>query len=61
MRYDCRGSDWHAKIAYGIERASEGDTLVVGTDDARELAERALGRMRPGLTLRFKVEQLPSA
>lgn len=59
MRRDCRGGGWTTKITEAIENASDGDILAVATDDAKELAQRAVARMRPGPELSFEIDQLP--
>ncbi len=58
MKHDCRGGDWPTKVADAIELAADGDTLVVATDAAQELALGARDRMRPGLALVLQVEAL---
>ena len=60
MRHDCRGGGWTTKIADAIDNASPGDTLIIETDAAKELAKGALLRMRPGLGLHFEVGRLPN-
>jgi len=59
VKHDCRGANWTMKICDAIESASEGDELLVATEAARELAEGARDRLRPGLGLAFRVEELP--
>ena len=53
--HDCRGSDWPTKITEAIEASAQGDTLILATPEARELAMRAKERMRPGLEMSFLV------
>ncbi len=58
MKHDCRGGGWTMKIANAVNESSDGDTLLVANQAARDLAMRARDRMRPGLILEFEVEQL---
>lgn len=51
-------ANWHMQIADAIKRSDDGDTLIVHTDAQKELAERALARMRPGLKLTIEVNPL---
>lgn len=48
-------SNWLTHLADAIEQAAEGDTIIVPSDDARELALRAIERMRPGAAITVEV------
>lgn len=47
---------WLDRLATEIETAQDGDIIVVKSEDAKELGERAATRMRPGADLVFVVE-----
>lgn len=40
------GSDWHRRLADTINLSSRGDVIVVDTEARKELAQRAIVRMK---------------
>jgi hypothetical protein len=55
MKYNVPSADWLQKLADYIELAKDGDIIVVESDAAKELGERALKRMCPNKTITFEV------
>ena len=48
---------WPTQLAGFIKRAKEGETIVVPSDAMKQLAERALERLRPGEKIKVVVEK----
>lgn len=49
------GANWSAQLAVLLERVEHGDTIIVPSETAAELARRSLARMRPGVHVTFEV------
>lgn len=57
MKIQIPRRNWPMTLASAIEASAPGDTIMVHSEDMRELALRAQKRMCPGKTLTFAVEQ----
>ena len=57
--YTYIGANWSAQLTVILERIQPGDVLIVRSAAARELALRALARMRPGTVIDIRVAQIP--
>ena len=47
--------NWHTNIVESVEQASEGETLIVMNHTQRELALKAIRRMRPNDNIRCQI------
>ena len=50
-------SNWTMHLADAIEESVDGDIIVVASEDAKELGQRAQRRMCPGKKITFQVER----
>jgi len=55
MTYVIPSGNWSQHLADAIERASDGDEIVVESEAAAEMARKAIQRMRPGLQVTFVI------
>ncbi len=57
MEHRITESNWATQIAAALKSAADGDTIVVPTEAAKQLAERAKARMCPDKRLTIVVDE----
>ena len=55
MKHEIPVLNWHMALPKIINDANDGDTIICRTEDQKELAQRAAGRMCPDKHLSFCV------
>lgn len=56
MRHIMPPKNWKICLIDAIERAEDDDVIVVPSDSAKQLGERAARRLCPGKCLSFEIE-----
>ena len=57
MIYEVPDKNWTMALADFIEQAQDGDVIVIASEAARELAQRAKNRMWPEKKIKFEVNE----
>ena len=58
MRYDVPAKNWTMVLADFIEQTQDGDVIVIASEAAKELAEKAKNRMCPEKKISFKIRDI---